>query len=112
MGLASIVFTKEPLNTFEVEGHKITVKKLTARDSLSMEGGMDLISGDKSDFKTMFTTFIDILSSVIVEVDGIKAESKADTKEFLLNLEQRYVSEIFNKAKVFGDLTQEDLKKA
>ena len=111
MGLAAIVFTKEPTREFEVEGHKIIVKKLTARDSMTLEDSINSVSEDKADMKKILKSFIDLLSVVIIEVDGIKAESKADTTEFLLNLEQAQVSEIFSKAKIFGELTSDDLKK-
>ena len=112
MGLSSIVFTKDPTREIEIDGHKIVVKKLTARDSLLLEDSMNTVSEEKVDYRRMLTSFIDLLSVVILEVDGVKAESKEDTKEFLLNLEQKHVTEIFQKAKVFGEVTNEDIKKA
>lgn len=112
MGLSGIVFTKDPKREIEVEGHKIIVKRLTSRDSLEMESAINSVSAEKVDFKVMLTAFIDILSVVILEVDGVKAESKADTKEFLLGLEQAHVTDIFTKAKVFGEVTPDEVKKS
>ncbi len=111
MGLTGIVFTKDMTREIEVEGHKIVVKKLTARDSLQLDSAITAVSTDKDiDFKTMFTSFIDLLSVVIVSVDGVKSEGKEDAKEFLLGLEQAHVTEIFQKSKVFGEVTATELK--
>jgi len=112
MGLSSIIFTQEPSKVFEVEGHKFVVKKLTARDSLQLDNAIENVGNEKADFKTMFSAFIDLLSVTIVEVDGIKAESKEDTKEFLLNLEQQHINEIFRKAQIFGEVQTDELKKS
>ena len=111
MGLASVVFTKEPNREFEVDGHKIVVRKLTARDSFTLEKSMSIMQSGVKDFKAMFTAFIDILSTILVSVDGVTPDGKEDAMEFLLNLEQRYVTDIFNQAKIWGDITEEDLKK-
>lgn len=111
MGLAGIVFTKEPNRTFEVDGHKVVVKKLTAGDSLAMESAINAVSkGGDVEFKVMFNAFLDLLAMLILEVDGQKAENVADTRTFLLGLEQRQVIDIFNNAKIFGEITEKELK--
>lgn len=111
MGLAGKVFTKDMTREIEVEGHKIVVKKLTARDSLLLDSSITAVSTNTEiDFKTMFTSFIDLLSVVIVSVDGDLSAGKEDAKEFLLGLEQAHVTEIFQKSKVFGDVTPAELK--
>lgn len=113
MGLAGIVFSKEQTRKFTVEDHIVVVKKLTAADSLAMESSINAVSsGGDVDFKTMFNAFLDLLALLIQEVDGNKAENAADTREFLLGLEQNQVIEIFNKSKVFGEVTEKDLKKS
>lgn len=111
MGLKGIVFTKDMTKEIEVEGHKIVVKKLTARDSLQLDASVAIATeNDKVDFKTMLTSFIDLLSVLIVSVDGVKSEGKEDAKEFLLGLEQAHVTEIFQKSQTFGEVTQAELK--
>jgi hypothetical protein len=110
MAISKIVFSKDVEKEIEVGGHKIVVRKLTTRDTLGLEVDMSALGDEKADIKTMLTSTIDILSSIIVSVDGEKSEGKEDAKEFLLNLEQKYISEIFTKASIGGDVTEQELK--
>ncbi len=111
MGLANIVFSNNEGREIEVGGHKMVVRKLTAADSLELETDLGDIAKDDVSIKEMLRSTIDILSSVIVSVDGVASDSKADAKAFLLKLEQSTINDIFNKAQVYGETTNEEIKK-
>jgi hypothetical protein len=110
MAISKIVFSKDAEKEIEVGGHKIVIRKLTTRDTLGLEVDMSALGDEKADLKTMLASTIDILSSTIVSVDGEKADGKEDAKEFLMNLEQRFVTEIFTKSQIGGEVTEQELK--
>jgi len=103
MGLSKIVFSNGSERTIEVDGHKIVLRNLNTKDIIGLEIDLSLMAKDDVDIKTMLQSTIDVLSTVIISVDGEKSEGKADAKEFLMNLEQKYVNEIFSKAQVYGE---------
>lgn len=110
MALSKIVFTKNEGKEIEVDGHKLVVRKLTARDTIGLEMDMSVFGKENVDVKTMLASTIEVLSALIISVDGEKSEGKEDAKEFLLNLDQKQINTILTKAQIYGETTEAEIK--
>jgi predicted nucleic acid-binding protein len=98
--LSKIVFgngavTKE----IEIQGHKIVIRKLVAKDNLEMNFDFTEVKDD--DTKSLLKMAIDVLSSAIVSIDGISSNKK-EMEEYLLNQETTLIFEILNKSDILG----------
>ena len=115
--LSKLVFKEVQQSDIEVMGHKIVLRSLTTRDSLEMDVDYanmleETKEGEepKVDMKAMIKNMVEMLSSIIVSIDGIKPENREETKDFLLSQEQSVLSEIFSKADVYGSKVAEEIK--
>jgi len=121
--LSKVIFKEVAVKEIEVLGHKIVIRGLTTRDSLEMDVDYTDImketpkakEGEETkepaiNLKAMIQNMIEVLSSIIVSIDGITPDNRNETKAFLLDQEQSIVSEIFSKADVYSTKAAEEIK--
>ena len=108
MGLSNVVFSKNPNTEFEIEGHKFVTRKLLTKDMLDMDEVED--DEKKVTVKDVVIDNVNILSKIIISIDGEVPDSQEETKEWLMNIENRVVIEILKKSQIYGSKLEEKLK--
>lgn len=93
--LSELAFSKTLQKEFNIGGHKVVFRTLTTEDNLKLNYLNDKEDDKNLGYKESILATVELLSLVLVSVDGVPNEDREDTSIFLKNLSPADFGEFF-----------------
>lgn len=93
--LSELAFSKTLIKEFEIGGHKVVFRTLTTDDNLKLNYLNDREDDKGLGYKDSILATVELLSLVLVSVDGVVNDDPADAAVFLKSLTPPDFGEFF-----------------